>query len=56
MRPKLAVIQPTAAFHLRCGVAVNMVASQSQCFQRVKKIHSLSAAPVDIAVLSSTYK
>jgi hypothetical protein len=22
---------------LRCGLAVNMVASQSQCFQRVKK-------------------
>jgi hypothetical protein len=56
MRPNLAVIQPTAAFHLRCGLAINMVASQSQCFQRVKKFHSLSAAPVDFAVLGSTYK
>jgi hypothetical protein len=56
MRPNLAVIQPTAAFHFRRGLAVNMVASQSQCFQRVKKFHSLSAAPVDFAVVRSTYK
>jgi hypothetical protein len=56
MRPNLAVIQPTTAFHLRRGLAANMIASQSQRFQRVKKFHGLSAAPVDFAVLSSTYK
>ena len=56
MRPNLAVIQPTTAFHLGRGLAVNMVASQSQCFQGIKKFYILSVTPVDFAVLGSTYK
>jgi len=55
MRPNLPVIKPTAAFHLCRSLAVNMVASEDQCFQYVKKFHSLSTAFVDFAVLSSTY-
>ena len=53
MRPNLAVIQPTAAFHLRRGLGVNMVASQSQCFQCVKTLF-IGPHPVDFAVVRST--
>jgi hypothetical protein len=56
MRPNCAVIQPTAAFHLRRGLAVNMVVSQDQCFQLVKKSSVLSVALVDFGVVRSTYK
>ena len=42
MRPKLAVIQPTNAFHLWRGLSRKYVTRQGLCFQRVKKFRSLS--------------
>jgi hypothetical protein len=38
MGPNLAVIQPTAAFHLQRGPSLKYAASQSQRFQPLKKI------------------